>query len=167
MTTLVLQAHPVEDSYNCAIFDAVLAELDKDGQPFATVRIGNGDKLDASEFALVTRLIAIYPTWYGSLPAVFLDSLSRLLSPWADNEEPTATSPFRSVESLKVITSHGSSKLINVLQGEPGLQLWKRTVLPLCAPGATFAWKALYKLDRADAASRARFITQAADFARA
>jgi hypothetical protein len=91
--------------------------------------------------------------------------MADLLSPWIDGREQPETSPLRNVAAVNVITSHGSSKMVNMLQGEPGLQLWKRTVLPLCAPGATFGWKAMYKLDQDDAAARAAFIRQAAAFA--
>ena len=71
-----------------------------------------------------------------------------------------ATSPLRSVQRLTVVTSHGSSKLVNVLQGEPGRQLWKRTVLGLCAPNAAFDWISLYKIDRLDLEARRAFLVE-------
>lgn len=165
VTTLVVQAHPVEDSFSGALFNAVVDELATRQQPVTTVQIGHGEQLTGDSLTAIEHLIAIYPTWYGSLPAVFLDAMVQLLSPWVDGAESPQTSPLRTVRSLKVITSHGSSKLVNVVQGEPGLLLWKRTVLPLCAPGATFDWKALYKLDRNSAAARTTFLSQAADLA--
>lgn len=165
MATLVVQAHPVEDSFSNALFTAVVDELTTRQQPVTTVRICQGGRLTADALSTIEHLVAIYPTWYGSLPAVFLDAMAQLLGPWVDGAESPQTSPLRTVRSLKVITSHGSSKLVNVVQGEPGLQLWKRTVLPLCAQGATFDWKALYKLDRNNAARRTAFLTQAAHLA--
>lgn len=161
---MVVQAHPVEDSFNRAVFDAVIAAFEQQDRPVSTVRIGEHEPMPA-DLESVEQLIVIYPTWYGSLPAMLLDAMARLMGPWIDDGEPADTAPLRSVRSLKVITTHGSSKLINMLQGEPGLQLWKRTVLALCAPGATFGWMALYKLDRNDAAERDDFLTQASHFA--
>lgn len=165
MTTLIVQAHPVEDSFNAAVFDAVRAELARHHDSVETVRIGQSGTLSADRFESVDRLVTVYPTWYGSLPARYLAAMADLVGPWVDSGEPHATSPLRSVRSLKVVTTHGSSKLINVLQGEPGMQLWKRTVLPLCAPGATFAWKALYGIDLDKPAARSSFIDDAARFA--
>lgn len=154
MSTLVLQSHPLEDSYNVALLDKVV-EL----APQARVlRLAQGDRLTPYACIGVSRLIAVYPTWWGSLPAHMLAAVQELLSPWVDGYEQAATSPLRSVTSLTVVTSHGSSKLINVLQGEPGLHLWKRTVLPLCAPGATFSWQSLYKIDRASLRDRTNFL---------
>lgn len=159
-----MQAHPAQDSLSSAVFEAVVDELARLEYPFAPVRIGQGDQLTADSFASTERVIAIYPTWFGSLPAMFLAAMADVIAPWVDSAS-SETSPLRAVRSLKVVTSHGSSKLINRVQGEPGMQLWKRTVLPLCAPGATFEWKALYKVDRGHAASRSTFIEEAAHFA--
>lgn len=161
----MVQAHPAENSFNRAIFDEVLAALKQRQRAVATVHISAGDELTSNELGSIEHLIAIYPTWYGSLPAVFLEAMAKLVGPWVDGDEPVETSPLHQVQKLKVICTHGSSKLVNVLQGEPGMQLWKRTVLPLCAPGAAFGWKALYKLDRNDNATRATFLAEAVQFA--
>lgn len=150
----MVQAHPLEDSYNAALLDAVVAR-----SPEATVlRLGQGDRWTPYSCIGVTRLVAVYPTWWGSPPAMLLAALDDVLGPWIDGDELVATSPLRGVESLTVVTTHGSAKLVNVLQGEPGLQLWKRTVLPLCAPGAGFDWQSLYKIDRATDADRRAFL---------
>lgn len=154
MSTLVVQAHPLEDSYSTALLDAVVARA----PDAAVVRIGEGDRLTPYACIDVTRLAMIYPTWWGSLPAMLLDAVADLLGPWIDGEQLASTSPLRTVESLTVVTSHGSSKLVNVLQGEPGLHLWKRTVLPLCAEDATFSWQSLYKIDRCSPAERTAFL---------
>jgi hypothetical protein len=89
---------------------------------------------------------------------MLLDALNEIIGPWVDGHEAAATSPFKTVESITIATSHGSSKFVNSLQGEPGLQLWKRTILPLCASGATLHWQSLYKIDRATDADRTAFV---------
>lgn len=154
MTTLVVQAHPLEDSFNAALLDAVVAHA-----PDArVVRLGQGERWTSYACIDVTNLVVVYPTWWGSLPAMLLEALGDLIGPWVDGDQVAATSPLRTVESVTVVTTHGSSKLINVLQGEPGLQLWKHTVVPLCAPGASFRWQSLYKIDRCTASERADFL---------
>lgn len=122
------------------------------------VRLSQADRLTPYSCIGITRLVAVYPTWWGSVPAVMLDALNDLIGPWVDGEQSRDTSPLRTVASVTVTTSHGSPKRINMLQGEPGLQLWKRTVLPLCAPRATFSWQSLYGLDRIGDAERAAFL---------
>lgn len=156
VTTLVVQAHPLDDSYNAALLQAAVKGMD---QP-RVVRLGEGDKLTLDSFADIDALVAIYPTWWGSLPAIMLGALNDTIGPWIDDGAPLATNPLAQVRTVTAVTSHGSSKFVNLLQGEPGRHLWLRTVLPLCAPGATFRWQALYKLDRATSADRARFLTQ-------
>lgn len=154
MTTLVVQAHPLEQSYNQALLDAIVQQA-----PDArVVRLGQGDRWTQYACIGVTRLVFVYPTWWGSLPAMLLDALNEIIGPWVDGHEAAATSPFKTVESITIATSHGSSKLVNSLQGEPGLQLWKRTILPLCASGATLRWQSLYKIDRATDADRTAFV---------
>lgn len=164
MTTLVVQAHPLEDSYSAALLGAVVEGLGAVVEGLVAprvVRIAEGDDLTAESFAGARSLVAVYPTWWGSLPASLLAGLNDVIGPWVDGPEPAATSPLATLTSITVVTTHGSSKLVNRLQGEPGLQLWKRTVLPLCAPGATFSWRSLYKLDRATESDRTNFLTEA------
>jgi len=154
MTTLVVQAHPLEQSYNSALLDAVVRQA-----PAArVVRLGEGERWTPYACIDVTRLVVVYPTWWGSLPAMLLAALNELVGPWVDGGQSAATNPLRTVESLTVVTSHGSPKRINMLQGEPGLQLWKRTILPLCAPRAKFSWQSLYELDRIGDADRVAFL---------
>jgi hypothetical protein len=67
------------------------------------------------------------------------------------------------VNTVTVVTTHGSSRLMNNLQGEPGKQTWTRVVLPCCAPEASFDWIALYKIDRSTEAERSAFLATVAE----
>jgi len=185
VTMLVVQAHPLDDSYNAALLDAVVAGLDH----ARVARLGQGDQLDAADLDQITSLTVVYPTWWGSVPAQLLAALNDLVGPWVDGKEPPLlsphggcanrrsaklikratrgaanrsahlpASPLSAVRTLTIVTTHGSSKFINRLQGEPGLQLWKRTILPLCAPEAEFNWQALYRVDRATPTVTRKFL---------
>jgi len=160
MGTLVVQAHPVTDSLSGAMLDAVVARLKSTTDDCDVVRVGQGDVLTADACLRARQLVAIYPTWWGSLPAMLLDQLNQVIGPWVDGDEPAGSSPLRNVHHIQVVTSHGSSRLINRMQGEPGLQLWKRTLLPLCASNATFDWQSLYKLDRLSDSDRTDFLSR-------
>jgi putative NADPH-quinone reductase len=154
MSTLVVHAHPLEESYSAALRDAVRTALAESNIKFTLARIAQDEEpiLDG-----VTHLIAVYPTWWGGLPAALLDWVQRLLVPLVD-EGSTDQSPFASVERISVVTTHGSSQLMNHLQGQPGKQTWTRVVLTHCAPGAEFEWVALYKIDRSTDGQRQAFL---------
>lgn len=154
MFTVVVQAHPLDDSYNAALLESVCSGL----SDHRVVRLYSGDQIEAAEFADCDELIVVAPTWWGSMPAIMVEWLEGLLGPWIDGSADGSTSPLSNVRQLRVVTSHGSSRLVNMLQGEPGRNFWQRTVLPLCAPGAAFTWQALYKIDRLDDEARRAFL---------
>lgn len=155
MTTLVVHFHPLEDSYSAALLGVVIEALDPAPE---VVRLGQGESVDETVLAETERLIVVAPTWWGAMPARVLAWIQETLGPWIDGGADRRSSPLRSVERLAVVTTHGSSRFINGLQGEPGRQLWKRAVLPLCADGARFDWIAFYKLDRLGDEDRRAFL---------
>lgn len=158
MTTLVAQYHPLTESYNEAILERVTEALEADARSWRLVRLAQGEDIDGDALADCRHLIVVSPTWWGAMPARILLWIQEELGPWIDGGADLATSPLRSVRRLTVVTSHGSSQLINRVQGEQGRQLWRRSVLPLCAPGASFDWISLYKIDRSTEADRQAFL---------
>ena len=86
-----------------------------------------------------------------------LDWLQRVLGPHVDDGADDH-SPFAAIHRVSVVSTHGSSKLVNLLQGEPGRQTWSRVVVSHCAPGTRFDWIALYKIDRSTPADRTAFL---------
>lgn len=161
MKTLVVHAHPLEESYNTAIRDTVCDALEESRVDHTLIRLARGEEPDLVP-GTYDRLVAVCPTWWGGPPAVLLDWLQRTLSPVIDAAGGTdrPTSPLTSVRHLTVVTTHGSSRLMNGLQGEPGRRTWARVVVPLCAPGARFDWVALYKIDRSTPEDRAAFLAR-------
>ncbi len=160
MSTLVLQVHPLTGSYNAALLEAVTDTLTTAGRAHRVVRLGQGQTLDPDDLVGIGHLVVVAPTWWGAMPAQLLAWIQDHLAPWIDGEPPDRPSPLHTVQRLSVVATHGSSRFINRLQGEPGLHLWRRTVLPLCAPGARFDWIARYQLDRIDEAARAAFVAR-------
>ncbi len=158
----MLQFHPLTDSYNVALLHAVVDALEETGRPHEVVRLAQGGQVDRERLATSSQLVVVTPTWWGAMPARILAWIQDELGPWIDGgpDGPAdpARSPLRSVRRLTVVTSHGSSRLTNGLQGEPGRKLWRRSVLPLCAPSARFDWISLYKIDRSDEDERRAFV---------
>ena len=88
----------------------------------------------------------MYPTWWGGLPAVLLDWVQRRLGTHIG--DVGGPSLLAGVERLTIVTTHGSARIVNSMQGEPGRHLMMRGVRRLCAPKVRARWVALYKLDR-------------------
>ncbi|MEO0494003.1 MAG: NAD(P)H-dependent oxidoreductase [Actinomycetota bacterium] len=159
----VVHAHPVPESFSSAVLDAALDGLSTRAAP-AVHRIGAGDTAGPSvdELRSTDELWFVHPTWWGGQPAVLLDWIQRTLGPWIDHADP-APSPLARVTRVVAVTTHGSSAFVNRLQGEPGRQLYRRVITPLCAPDATFDWLALYTLDRTGDAERQAFLDRVRD----
>ncbi len=157
--TLIVQAHPLEDSYSRAMRDVVCESLESAGERYSLARLANGDEPDLDSHTY-DRLVAICPTWWGGPPAVLLDWLQRTLGPIVDGGVSELASPFASIREVCVVSSHGSSRLMNRMQGEPGRQTWQRVVLPLCAEDAELHWISLYKIDRSTLEQRQAFLDE-------
>jgi len=154
--TLVVHSHPLEDSYSVAIRDAACAALGTSGIDYQLVDFSEGDELRLHRQP--DHLVAVYPTWWGGPPAVMLDWLQGALGDHVDGNARAETSPLASVRRVTVVTTHGSSVLLNKMQGQPGKLTWSRVVIPQCAPGAEFEWLALYEIDTSTTAERSGFI---------
>lgn len=107
-------------------------------------------------------LVFIYPTWWSGQPAMLTGWLDRVLVRGVAWELPEGgkriTGQLTNVSRLVSITSHGSSKLVNVLEGETGRRLIGRSVRVLCNKFARTTWLALYNIDRSSLAEREAFL---------
>jgi NAD(P)H dehydrogenase (quinone) len=138
---LVLQVHPLEDSYNAALRDRVVRALSAvpGAPPPRCYRLSQGERPPDEALAATERLILVYPTWSGGLPAALLHWVHDRL------DHPT---PLAGVRELTAVTTHGSSRFVNRAQGEWGRRYLRTELLARCAPGARFRWLPLYKVDR-------------------
>jgi putative NADPH-quinone reductase len=148
VATLVVQAHPLEDSYNAALRAAVCRGLESAGSEYTLARLWCDEHPTAAQLADSSRLILVYPTWWGGQPAMLLDWLQRML----------AANAFGSVARFEAATTHGSSKLINRVQGEWGRRFLAERVAAACKPRTELEWHALYKIDRRTPAEIAAFL---------
>ena len=107
-------------------------------------------------------LVFIYPTWWSAQPAMLIGWLDRVLVRGVAWELPEGgkrvAGQLTNVSRLVSITSHGSSKLVNVLEGETGRRLIGRSVRVLCHKFARTTWLALYNIDRSSLAEREAFL---------
>ena len=180
-----MYCHPYEDSLVGAARDRVLAGLaaaghdvrliDLYGEGFepafsAWERAHHHDPPDTKPAIAAhvealrwcTTLVLVHPTWWSAQPAmlkgwidrVWVDGVAWDLPEGANNIRPLLTNIGRIV----VVTTHGSSRWVNALQGDAGKHLVRRSLRFLCGWRTRFRWIALYGVDTSTAAQRTAFL---------
>lgn len=182
---LVVHCHPVAESFVSAVHRRVIAVLRARGhevrcidlyaEDFAPVltfdewslhRLGVERKPWAQEHGALLQwadgLVFTYPTWFGCQPAMLKGWLDRI---WvADvafrflDDGANIRGALGNIRSIHAITTHGSGKLANVLQGEPGKRVLLRGLRSLFAPRSRSSWVAFYGNDRATPTDRTAFL---------
>ncbi|MEY2445283.1 MAG: hypothetical protein QOE00_1863 [Ilumatobacteraceae bacterium] len=109
-------------------------------------------------------LVFVYPTWWSGQPAMLMGWLDRVLIrgvAWDLRDGATrVTGRLTNVRRLVAVTTHGSSKLINMLEGETGRRVIGRAVRALCHRSARTTWLAMYEMDQSTAERREAFLDQ-------
>ena len=175
MKTLVIYVHPVEGSFNSCVRDVVVKHLSSNDHEvrLRDLYAENFDPfLSAAERALhhtppTTRpelaqdvqdlrwceaIVFVYPTWWSGLPAMlkgwidrtWMNEVAWVLPDGANTIRPRLTN----IRRLVAVTTHGSSKFVNALQGEPGKRTISRSISVMCNTFCRARWIALYGLDK-------------------
>jgi putative NADPH-quinone reductase len=141
---VVVHYHPVETSLSSALFGQIVVNKEESVMAYSLHR---NERPALAELAAARTLVLVYPTWWGGLPGAVLG--------WVQDtfREPFAAacadgSPIRDLERLVVVTSYGSSRLVNRINGEPG-KLVLSQLLQRCTAGARLQWHACYGVDTA------------------
>lgn len=181
---LVVYCHPDDQSFVRALKDRVTTTLEAQG---ADVRVEDlyADGFDptftaddharhlepgidpslqsyADDLLWCDTLVFVYPTWWSGQPAMLKGWIDRVwvngvawnLAPGADRIERRLTN----VRRLVAITTHGSSKWVNAIEGESGKRTLTRSLRSMCHPLARTTWIAMYGVDVSSDEQRARFI---------
>jgi putative NADPH-quinone reductase len=185
MKALVVYAHPVEGSYSSALRDRTAAALTARGHEVRVTDLYAEDfqpELSAWEHAhhlddpsgkpdiarhvadlqWCDTLVLVYPTWLSAQPAMLKGWIDRIWVSGVVYRLPEGGNRIRplltNVRHLVVVTTHGSSKFINVLQGEPGKRIVFRSIRLMCRRTVRTHWIALYRMDRRGDSERAAFL---------
>ncbi len=114
------------------------------------------------DLAWAEALVFVYPTWWGGQPAMLKGWIDRVFVAgvaWKMDEGDTSPTPLlRNVRRIVAVTTHGSPKWINALEGEPGKRLLFRSIRLMCSRRTRTTWCAVYNLDRATHDDRMRFL---------
>lgn len=116
----------------------------------------------ADELAWADALVLIYPTWWSGQPAMLKGWIDRVWVAgvaWTMVDGDRAPTPLlRNVRRIVVVTTHGSSKLVNALEGETGKRTAFRSIRTMCSRRTRTTWCALYGLDTKAESDRLAFL---------
>ena len=183
--TLVVYVHPVEGSFTSSVRDAVIDFLTTQHHEvrLRDLYAENFDPfLSAAERALhhtppMTRpelardvedlrwceaIVFVYPTWWSGLPAMlkgwidrtWMNEVAWVLPAGANTIRPRLTN----IRRLVAVTTHGSSKFVNALQGEPGKRTISRSIRVMCNKFCRARWIALYGIDNSTLEQRKKHL---------
>ncbi len=172
--TLVVVCHPKPTSLTRAAAARVLAGLDRAGRPvrildldelgfdpvlrLAEVRGHLGSPDDRPDLAQhfealrwAEHLVLIYPTWFSGQPArlkgwfdrVWMHEVAFALPEGANR----ITGRLRNIRHIHIVTSHGSTRRVNWVQGNSGRIRVRRTLRVLCHRLCRTSWIAIYDVD--------------------
>jgi NAD(P)H dehydrogenase (quinone) len=159
VNVLVVYTHPSLASFTAASLQRALAGLDAAGHNVEMVDLyasanshGETAPDERARVAAADALVFVYPTWWSGPPAMLLGWLQAVLAtPDADRSALTG----HRIRHVVVITSHGSTRFINRIEGESGKLLFQRALrVQLGLRRSRFRWIALYNIDRATLGER-------------
>ncbi len=186
MRALVVYCHPNPSSLVAAAKDRALVGLTGAGHDVRTVDLysdgfepamsgperrahkqpGVTTELQhyADDLAWAEALVLVYPTWWSGQPAMLKGWIDRVWVAGVAWELPEGGSVPRpllvKVRRVVVVTTHGSSKLVNALQGESGKRTVTRSIRAMCNRRTRTTWCALYGVDTIDEQQRASFLNR-------
>ena len=185
---LVVYCHPDPESFTAALRDRTMAALRAGGHD---VRLSDlhADDFDptmsceerrthkepgvapdlqryADDLRWAQALVLVYPTWWSGQPAMLKGWIDRV---WVrdvafdlPSESSRVHARLRNVRRITVVTTHGSSKWVNAIEGEAGKRTVTRTLRAVCHPLVRTKWVALYGIDTADERARRAFLDRVA-----
>ena len=187
MRTLVVYCHPNPDSFVAAARDAAIEGLHAGGHEVRVTDLYADDfdpvfsafdhahhladpsakpaiAIYTADLAWCESLVLVYPTWWAGQPAMLKGWIDRVWVNGVAWTHPEGASrlhaALRNVRRITVVTTHGSSKFVNALEGEAGKRTVTRSMRLLCNRFCRTQWLALYTVDRSTDAERAAFLAK-------
>jgi len=186
MKIQVVYSHPLTDSFDHALFEAIVetlrgnghdvvaTDLYRDGfQPAMTEAerrsyMGNDYDLSAvADYAhtlkQVDGLILCFPHWWFTMPAVLKGWVDRVWGPGVaftyDPEDNHLQPALHNIRLFGVVTSYGSPWwIVHLFAGNAGHKVLMRGMKPLCAKDVRSFYLAQYGMDGATAEQRHAFL---------
>jgi NAD(P)H dehydrogenase (quinone) len=186
MRIQVVHCHPLVESYDHALFLAIVETLRQRGheviatdlyregfQPAMTEAerrsyMGNG--YDGSAVAgyiealrSVEGFVLCYPHWWFSMPAMLKGYVDRVWAPGTafvyDAKDNHLEPNLRHIRLFGAVTTYGSPWwVVNLFAGNAGKKVLMRGMKPMCARDVTSFYLAHYDMDHSTEASRQAFL---------
>jgi NAD(P)H dehydrogenase (quinone) len=116
----------------------------------------------ADDLAWAEALVLVYPTWWSGQPAMLKGWFDRVWVAGVAWELPEGANIIRplltNIRRIVVVTTHGSPKYMNALEGETGKRVAFRSIRVMCSKRTRTTWCAIYGLDTADDAKRTAWL---------
>lgn len=116
----------------------------------------------ADDLRWAEALVLVYPTWWSGFPAVLKGWVDRVWVAGVAWELPEGANRLRprlsNIRRIVAVTSHGSSKLVNALEGETGKRTVTRSIRLMCSWRARTTWCAIYGIDTCEPSEREAFL---------
>lgn len=184
MRVLLVHCHPNPESLVAAAKDRALAGLAGGGHEVRLVDLyadgfepamtaherrthqepGVAPELQhyADHLAWAEALVLVYPTWWSGQPAMLKGWFDRVWVAGVAWELPAGANVIRpllaNIRRIVVVTTHGSPKYLNALEGESGKRVALRAIRAMCSKRTRTTWCAVYGLDTADHAERTAWL---------
>lgn len=180
---LVIHAHPDPESFNRHLADIVASELTRryDVEFVDLYALGFDPVMSADEWRryrdgrasdralvaahgdLVSRasaLVFVFPTWWGSLPAILRGWLEQVLRPgvaFEYREGGGIVPALTGVDLVAGVTTYGSPRWRMTLVGDGGRRMLLRALRMNAGRRVTTKWMGLHDIDTSTEAERRRF----------
>ena len=155
MNVLVINGHPRNDSFSEALVNAYLDGATRAGVNVTNLKLADlsfnlnvteasprnqhfeEDILHAQELIAVSdHLVFVYPTWWGTMPAILKGFIDRVFTPgfaFEDIEGGTGYAPLLRGKSAHIITTMDSPKWVyHLIYRSPGHNAMRRATLQFC-----------------------------------
>ena len=110
-------------------------------------------------------LVLVYPTWWSGQPAILKGWIDRVLMnevAWVLPEGASRIRPLlTNIRKVVVVTTHGSTKFVNALEGEAGKRTAFRSIRLMFNKRTRCHWIGFYALDHIPHSERGDLITRA------
>ncbi len=110
-------------------------------------------------------LVLVYPTWWSAQPAILKGWIDRVLMnevAWVLPEGAARIRPLlTNIRKVVVVTTHGSTKFVNSLEGEAGKRTAFRSIRLMFNKRTRCHWISFYSLDHIPPSERGHLITRA------
>lgn len=183
MRVLVIFAHPVETSYQTALYQAAVDALKKAGHEvddcdlyresfnpvlsrderlaYHDVSINRAPVVSYVERLLAAEaLVLVYPVWNYGFPAILKGFFDRVFLPgvsfhMADGKLATS---LHNIRKLTAITTYGGARWQAFMMGNPPRKTITRLLRRTIRPGARVRYLAHYDMNNSTPASRSKFL---------